>query len=215
VSQINKNLFVVGDPDQSIYEWRGARPDNLILFDTKYQPCKTIILNQNYRSYKNILDVANSVIEYNRTRISKNMFTEKKEMTKAIHFHGTSDKDEAEWVVGKIKKRLDENYDINKIAILFRASYISRSFEQSLINHNIPYVIYGGIRFFERKEIKDTLAYLKTIAIGDDISFRRIINIPSRKIGKVYMEKLTNISNIERTSLYDSLKSHPLLNLLI
>jgi DNA helicase-2/ATP-dependent DNA helicase PcrA len=208
LSQKNENLFVVGDPDQSIYEWRGARPEFLVDFDKKHKDCKTVVLDQNYRSYQGILDVANSVISNNTIRVSKNMFTKKKEEAKVIHFHAKSDEEEAKWVALKIKEKLDADIDINNIAILYRASFISRAFEQALIQKEIPYVIYGGIRFFERREIKNVLAYLRTIAIGDDLSFRRIINTPSRKLGKVYLENIKTIADKENLSLYEALKMH-------
>jgi DNA helicase-2/ATP-dependent DNA helicase PcrA len=204
----NNNLFVVGDPDQSIYEWRGGNPGFLVDFDRDHENCKTVILDQNYRSYQGILDVANSVISNNTIRISKNMFTKKKEETKVVHFHAKSDGEEAKWVTLKIKEKLDADIDINNIAILYRASFVSRVFEQALMQKKIPYVIYGGIRFFERREIKDALAYLRTVAIGDDLSFRRIINTPSRKLGKVYLENVKNIADKENISLYEALKTH-------
>jgi DNA helicase-2/ATP-dependent DNA helicase PcrA len=208
LSKKNKNLFVVGDPDQSIYEWRGAIPEKLVNFDNTHTPCETIILNQNYRSTEKILNIANSLIVNNKIRISKDMYTENIMQSKVIHFHARNEQEESEWVVEKIKNKLITVDNLNNFAILYRANFISRAFEQALIKSEIPYVIYGGIRFFERKEIKDSLAYLKLIGTGDDISFLRIINSPSRKLGKVYIDKIKKLAELDDLSLYDTVKKH-------
>ncbi|MDR0568006.1 MAG: UvrD-helicase domain-containing protein [Spirochaetaceae bacterium] len=208
LSEVNKNLFVVGDPDQSIYEWRGAVPAELVNFDKVHTSCKTIVLNQNYRSYQKILDVANSIIAKNTMRISKDMFTERTQNAAVIHVHSRSETEEANWVAGKIKEKLRTGIPINNIAVLYRSVFISRSFEQAFIKEKIPYIVYGGIRFFERKEIKDAIAYLKLIALGDDISFLRIINYPSRKLGKAYIEKIKQRAAEEGLPLYETLKKY-------
>ena len=208
LSGINRNLFVVGDPDQSIYEWRGAKPEILVGFNNSHSPCETIILNQNYRSSEKILNVANSIIINNKVRVSKDMYTNNKLVSKVIHFHAKTDFDESRWVVQQIKEKINNGNNISSFAILFRASFISRPFEQALIENEIPYVVYGGIRFFERKEIKDSLAYLKVIGIGDDISFLRIINTPNRKLGKVFTNKIRELSETEGIPLYETLKNH-------
>ncbi|MHB9294601.1 putative ATP-dependent DNA helicase UvrD/PcrA [Pillotina sp. SPG140] len=212
LSGMSRNLFVVGDPDQSIYEWRGARPEYLVRFDQNHTPCTTIILNQNYRSCQQILDVANSIITNNTVRVTKTMFTENHEPTTVIHYHAKSDFDESLYVARKIKEKINAGESIDNIAILFRVSFLSRSFEQALVRQEIPYIIYGGIRFFERKEIKDALAYLKLVAIEDDISFLRVINTPNRKLGKVFINNLKEIAERESLSLYAALKTHILEN---
>jgi DNA helicase-2/ATP-dependent DNA helicase PcrA len=202
----SKNLFIVGDPDQSIYAWRGAKPEYLVDFDQSHIPCKTIILDQNYRSNKRILDIANSLIRKNHHRINKNLFTNSLEEGAALHFHGKKEEMESTWVTEKIKAKIRDGYDINEIAVLYRAAHISRPFEQALIAKEIPYIIYGGIRFFERREIKDILAYLRLIATGDDISFMRIINRPSRKMGKKFIQNLQMSALNATETLYETLK---------
>lgn len=198
------NLMIVGDPDQAIYEWRGANPSLFVNFNAD----QDVILNENYRSHSKILSVANSVISYNKNRIPKELFTQNISNEKVIYHHDKSEELEAEWVSKQILNIVDKQENYEDVAVLFRASYISRSFEQQFIKHNIPYTIWGGIRFYERKEIKDCIAYLKLIAYGDDLSFERVINTPSRKFGKVSMNKLKDISKKENLSLYVTLKTH-------
>jgi len=207
LSGINKNLFVVGDPDQSIYEWRGAKPEVLVGFDKTHVPCRTIILNQNYRSTEKILKIANSIIVNNTVRVTKDMLTDSKVASRVVHFHAVSEEEESNWVSNLIKQRRDATAGGVEVAILFRASFLSRPFEQALIRQEIPYVIYGGIRFFERKEIKNALSYLKLVGTGDDMSFLRVINTPSRKIGKVFIKNLCELAEQRKESLYETLKS--------
>ena len=196
------NLFIVGDPDQCIYEWRGASPDSFIGFKTDTD----IILNQNYRSTPNILDVANSIITNNQNRIPKDLFTKSPKEKIVLHYHGKSETEEAEWIAKQIENLAKNGFDYSSFAILYRASYISRNIEQALMNKQIKYVIWGGIRFFERREIKDILAYFRLIANKrDDIAFRRIINTPSRKFGKASLAKLQEMAEAENATLYDTL----------
>ena len=196
------NLFIVGDPDQCIYEWRGAIPDSFIDFKTDTD----IILNQNYRSTPNILDVANSIITNNQNRIPKDLFTKSPKDKIVLHYHGKSETEEAEWIAKQIENLAKNGFDFSSFAILYRASYISRNIEQALMNKQIKYVIWGGIRFFERREIKDILAYFRLIANKrDDIAFRRIINTPSRKFGKASLAKLQEMAEAENATLYDTL----------
>lgn len=199
------NLFIVGDPDQAIYEWRGSKPDAFIQF-----PADTdIVLNQNYRSTPNILDVANSIISHNENRIPKDLFTEKPADKIVIHHHAKSEADECKWISDQIMEMAQNGAQFSNIAILYRASYLSRNIEQALMSKHIKYVVWGGIRFFERKEIKDCLAYLRLIANkNDDLSFCRIINVPQRKFGKVSQERLRAIADKESLSLYDALLKH-------
>lgn len=208
LSSKHKNLFIVGDPDQAIYEWRGAKPEFFIKFDQSHQPCKDIIMDENYRSTPNILNVANSVIKNNINRIDKDLFTRKNEGTTVVHFHGEDEHTEGKWISETIKNLLLDGARLSQIAILYRASYLSRFIEQALIREGFKYVVYGGIRFFERKEIKDALSYLRLIAYGDDLSFQRIINTPSRKFGEAKKNKLQTISENEGTTLYETLKAH-------
>lgn len=202
---LHQNLFIVGDPDQAIYEWRGARPKMFIEFKAD----QNIVLDQNYRSTTPILEVANSVIARNRNRLQKNLYTLKSGGTTVTHFHGRSDEEECEWIALKIEEMMrEQGAAANDFAILYRASYLSRSIEQSLMKHNIDYVIWGGTRFFDRAEIKDALSYLRLIDQGDDLAFERIANVPSRKIGKVFMDRLRLQAEADHDTLYETLKRH-------
>ena len=224
---IHHNLFIVGDPDQAIYEWRGARPKMFI----EFQNDKTIVLDQNYRSTSPILNVANSVISRNRNRVPKNLFTTRDGGTKVTHFHGRSDEEEARWIVGKIRalcpsadtdsvgpssvdvgaklgSERQPQPTLSDFAILYRASYLSRGIEQALVHAGIDYVIWGSVRFFDRAEIKDALSYLRLIDQGDDLSFLRICNVPSRKVGKAYLSRLKAFADQDGTTLYEALKRH-------
>ena len=197
-----ENLFIVGDPDQCIYEWRGAKPDSFLSF-----PAETdIILNQNYRSTPNILDVANSIIAHNENRIPKDLFTKTAPSKIAIHYHAPSDDEEGNWIASQIENLSENGMNYCDFAILYRATYLSRKIEQALLKKHIKYVVWGGIRFFERREIKDILAYFRLIAYKqDDLSFKRIINTPSRRFGNVSMARLQEQADIENLSLYDTL----------
>ena len=204
LSEINNNLFIVGDPDQAIYEWRGSRPKEFIDFVSN----KDITLNQNYRSTPNILNVANSIIVNNKSRLEKNLITTKPPSDKIIHYHANSEPDEASWVSSQINKLIDKGANKSDIAILYRASYLSRVIEQDFLRKGIEYTIWGGVRFFERKEIKDAICYLRIIEKDDDISFLRISNVPSRRIGKVFIHRLSIIADKENAPLYRTLKNH-------
>lgn len=209
LSQFHKNLFVVGDPDQTIYEWRGAKPEILVDFDKQFTDSKTIIMNQNYRSTPNILSLSNHIIKNNKIRVDKDMFTQNPEGAEVVHFHGQNDYEEGLWVANEIKRLInDENCKYSDFAILYRANHISRSIEQSLIRENIPYSVFGGIRFFERKEIKDILAYLRLIEFEDDFSFLRVVNTPSRGLGKTFIENVAKIAEKESISLYSALRQN-------
>jgi DNA helicase II / ATP-dependent DNA helicase PcrA len=212
ISNKHKNLFIVGDPDQTIYEWRGASAGFLIDFDKQYQDVKTIIMNQNYRSTPNILDLGNHLIKNNSLRIDKDMITDNKKGVDVVHYHADSEFNEGVWVANEIKQLLNvESKDKSKktepngIAVLYRASYISRAIEQALMREKIPYVIFGGIRFFERKEIKDILSYLRLIQFGDDFSFLRVINFPKRGLGKKFIDGIKDEAISQDKSLLESL----------
>lgn len=201
------NLFIVGDPDQAIYEWRGARPNLFVEFKSD----RDIILAQNYRSTPDILSVANSVIANNRNRIPKDLVTGNKKGKKAVHYHARNDRDEAAWITRQVQRIVKSNSGntYNDVAVLYRASYLSRNIEKEFIERHIPYTIWGGIRFFERAEIKNVLAYLKLVDNpDDDLSLRRIINVPARKFGKVSLKKLADIAAADHTSLYAALRAH-------
>ena len=196
------NLFVVGDPDQAIYEWRGAEPELFIQF----LPSKDVILNENYRSTKAILRVANAVIKNNVNRIPKDLYTNLEAGEAVVHFHGRSELEEMGWVSRRLKQLAEQGMRYSDMVILYRASYMSRSLEQALVNERIPYEVWGGVRFFERKEIKDALGYLRLIAGDDDLAFLRIANVPPRGVGKVYLERLRAAAARDGLSLYETLK---------
>ena len=209
LSKQHENLFVVGDPDQTIYEWRGAKPEILVDFDKQFPDSKTIIMNQNYRSTPNILNLGNHIISNNKIRVKKDMFTENNEGVDVVHFHALSEHEESLWIANEIKQLIEKDKSrYSDFAILYRANHLSRSIEQALIRENIPYSVFGGIRFFERKEIKDVLAYLRLIEIGDDFSFLRVINTPSRGLGKKFIEQIARIAEKENFSLYSALQTN-------
>lgn len=218
LAEFHKNLFIVGDPDQCIYEWRGAKPHRFVDFAAD----KTIILDENYRSTPNILDVANCVIANNVNRIPKNLFTLRPDGVKVTHFHGKTEKEEAEWIANQIVRRIEGRDGAAParpadFAILYRSSYLSRPVEQALMSAKIPYSVWGGVRFFERKEVKDALSYLRVIADpNDDLSFRRIVNVPARGLGKKFMSNLeaaakTGSVNAVERSLFTALTETPAL----
>lgn len=196
------NLFVVGDPDQCIYEWRGARPSRFVDFASD----KDIVLDENYRSTPNILDIANCVISNNINRIPKTLFTLAADGLKVVHYHGKTEKEEAEWIVGQIKRLVEEGGKLSAIAILYRSSYLSGVLEQELLAEHIPYAIWGGTRFYERKEIKDALSYLRLVADeNDDLAFRRVINVPARGLGKKF---LADLEDSGEASLMQDLRNY-------
>ena len=197
------NLFIVGDPDQAIYEWRGARPDLFVQFAAD----KTVILDENYRSTPQVLDVANEVISSNKNRVPKDLFTRKAEGRPVIHFHGKTEKEETDWIVAQVKALLAAGAKVNDIAILYRSTYQSRALEQALINARIEYTVWGGTRFFERREIKDALSYLRLVNNqDDDLSFERIVNVPSRKLGKKFLDTLRADADRDGVSLFSALQ---------
>jgi len=211
LSQVHKNLFVVGDPDQTIYEWRGAKPEILIDFDKRYTGCQTLIMNQNYRSTPNILNLGNYIIKNNKVRIDKDMFTNNKEGVDVVHFHAKSDFEEGLFVANEIQQLVKtQNLKYSDFSILYRANHVSRTIEQSFIKEQIPYSIWGGIRFFERREIKDVLSYLRLIVFGDDLSFLRVINTPTRKLGKKWIADIKQLAEQNGTSYFETVELNPL-----
>jgi DNA helicase-2/ATP-dependent DNA helicase PcrA len=209
LSAVNKNLFVVGDPDQNIYEWRGARVEILVNFDENHASTQTVVMDQNYRSTPEILAVANSLISKNTIRIKKDLFTQNPGGSPVIHRHAKDEKAEASWIVAGIKKSVKQGgRKYNDFAILYRAGFLSRYPEQALLEENVPYRIWGGVRFYDRMEVRDALAYLRMVAYEDDLSLSRIINVPRRKIGKTRLAYLRSCADSEGTSLYDALLRH-------
>ena len=202
----HKNIFVVGDQDQSIYSFRGAKIENIDHFLRDFLGTETILLEENYRSTNAILKLANKVIDNNENRIKKNLYTNNKADNKPIYYRASSSFDEVMYVVDKIKEFKRIGYKYSDFAILYRMNSLSRQFEDIFLRYQIPYVIYGGLSFFERKEIKDMVAYLRLILNhDDDFSFRRIVNEPKRKIGNAIIDRLVEIQNINNISLFDSI----------
>ncbi|MCR5727397.1 MAG: UvrD-helicase domain-containing protein [Lachnospiraceae bacterium] len=204
---IEHNLCVVGDDDQSIYKFRGANIRNILDFEENYPDAKVIRLEQNYRSTKAILDTANEVIHNNRARKDKTLWTDNEQGTPVSFTCYPSDRDEAADIINTIYSEVREgNAEYKDFAILYRTNAQSRMFEERLVLRNIPYRIIGSINFYQRKEIKDMLAYLRVIAShSDDISVRRILNVPKRSIGATSIEKLSNYAEDNEQSLYDVL----------
>ncbi|MFZ3011606.1 MAG: UvrD-helicase domain-containing protein [Minisyncoccia bacterium] len=193
LSENNKNICVVGDADQNIYSWRGANLKNILSFEKDYPNAKIILLEQNYRSTKNILEAANEIIKKNKYRPDKNLFTENVVGDKIGLYEALDETDEAEFVATKILEIMDQHSSLgshSEIAVLYRANFQSRALEEAMLRYNIPYQVLG-VKFFERKEIKDTLAYLRAALNPDSLSdIKRIINFPARGIGKVTLVKI-------------------------
>ncbi|MEH7245364.1 DNA helicase PcrA [Neobacillus niacini] len=210
-----KNLCVVGDSDQSIYRWRGADIANILSFEKDYPDAKVILLEQNYRSTKRILLAANKVIENNVTRKAKNLWTENPEGNKLVYFRADSEQGEGQFVAGKIKELTREGgYKNSDVAILYRTNAQSRVMEEVLLKSNIDYSIVGGTKFYDRKEIKDMLAYLRLISNpDDDISLQRIINVPKRGIGASSVDKMADFAAMHDISIFQALDSVELLGL--
>lgn len=210
-----KNLCVVGDSDQSIYRWRGADIANILSFEKDYPNATVILLEQNYRSTKRILLAANKVIENNMNRKPKNLWTENPEGNKLVYYRADSEQGEAQFVAGKIKELTrDGQYKLSDIAILYRTNAQSRVMEEVLLKSTIGYSIVGGTKFYDRKEIKDMLAYLRLISNpDDDISLQRIINVPKRGIGSSSVDKMANFAAQHDISIYQALDSVELLGL--
>lgn len=202
-----KNIAVVGDADQSIYAWRGADIQNILDFEKDYPNCTSIKLEQNYRSTKIILDAANAVIENNEGRPKKNLWTDKTEGAKIQHFTAQSEHEEAAFVGDTIAKKHDiHGVPYGDMAILYRTNAQSRVLEEALIKRALPYIMVGGTKFYDRKEIKDVLAYLRVLYNPfDDLSLLRIINVPKRSIGATTVAKLQDYARANGTSLFMTL----------
>ncbi len=202
----NRNLCVVGDDDQSIYGWRGANISNILDFEKHFNGAKVIKLEENYRSTQNILNAANIVVKNNRTRKDKTLFTSNKEGEKINHFKAGTDFEEGTFIAEKIKEEVVKGKKYSDFAILYRTNSQSRSIEDKLVRLNIPYRLFGGTKFYDRKEIKDILSYLKLIHnTFDSIYLKRIINVPKRGIGDATVDKLVSYSLDYNISIYDAL----------
>ncbi len=200
--------YVVGDPDQTIYTWRGANQDIILNLQKDFLDMETIILNRNYRSTEKILDSANKLIAHNKMRVKKDLFTENESGKPIVAHRSPSSRSEAEYVAREINRLVQiDGYSFKDIAILYRSNYITMDFEAAFVKEHIPYRIFGGLKFYQRKEIKDVLAYFHLITnVKDDISFDRIINVPRRGIGDATVNIIKNESEKARKSMYEYIR---------
>ncbi|MBP5528923.1 MAG: UvrD-helicase domain-containing protein, partial [Lachnospiraceae bacterium] len=209
LSDYHKNLFVVGDPDQTIYTWRGADIHYLLDFDKKFKGTKTVMMNDNYRSVKSVIDVANSLIAKNKYREEKNLVSVRGEGDNTAAYFAKNADDEADFIAEKIielKEKNNENY--KDMTILFRSHFLTRSLENALFTKQIPYVIYSGVQFYDRTEIKVALSYLRMLVSADDLAFKRVINTPKRNMGERRIKFLEEASENSGTTLFNALKAN-------
>lgn len=208
ISAKYKNITVVGDADQAIFTWRGANYKNILNFEKDYKDAKVVLLEENYRSTKTILNAANNVIKNNKVRKEKNLWTQNEEGSKITYYKAFDEKDESNYVVNEIKKLIEKGVNPKDICVLYRANAQSRTVEEAFLTSNISYNIVGSYAFYNRKEIKDLIAYLKLIYNNkDDVSFLRVINYPKRGIGNKAIENLAIKSNVLDKSLYEVIDS--------
>ena len=208
ISEKNRRITCVGDDSQSIYSFRGANYKNILNFENDYRDAKTILLEQNYRSTGNILDAANQVIKNNRDRKDKNLWTNKGPGEKIKYYRAYNERDEAQYVIRKIKELVNRNVEYKDIAVLYRTNAQSRVVEEEMLKENLPYRVIGSFYFYSRKEIKDLIAYLRLIHNSkDNVSLLRVINTPKRGIGLKTIENLTIKADTEGISIYDAIES--------
>ncbi len=208
ISEKNRRITCVGDDSQSIYSFRGANYKNILNFENDYRDAKTILLEQNYRSTGNILDAANQVIKNNRDRKDKNLWTNKGPGEKIKYYRAYNERDEAQYVIRKIKELVNRNVEYKDIAVLYRTNAQSRVVEEEMLKENLPYRVIGSFYFYSRKEIKDLIAYLRLIHNSkDNVSLLRVINTPKRGIGLKTIENLTTKADTEGISIYDAIES--------
>src|SRR5213593_3842203 len=194
LAEVHRNLCVVGDPDQSIYKWRGADLRNILDFEQDFGEAKIVKLERNYRSTQNILDAASAVIRQNRNRQDKYLWTDRKGGDRITYFRGSDELEEADFITRTARGALAEDVEA-MVAVLYRTNAQSRTIEDALMREGIAYKVVGGVRFYERKEIKDALAYMRlVINPHDDVSLRRVINVPARGIGKGVMDAIDKVS---------------------
>ena len=201
----HKNLFIVGDPDQTIYTWRGANVRYLLDFDKNFPGTETILMMRNYRSTPEILAAANSLIAKNRSRIEKELIPTLPAGAPVVWHHAKTAEAEALWIAGRIKALSAEGVPLRDISILYRAHHISRTLEEVFLKEEIPYTIFSGVQFFNRMEIKDALSYLRLVAYRDDLSFLRVANVPKRNIGERRMRFLQEYAEANGCTLYAAL----------
>lgn len=208
LSEKHKNLMIVGDPDQNIYEWRGSDVKLLVDFDKSHIPTKTVILNQNYRSTPQILRCANALIEKNVFRLKKDLFTKSGDGVQVYHYHEKNEYAEADRIIANIHQiRKETGCNYADFAVLYRSGFLSRVIEKRFTENGVPYEIFGGVKFYQRMEIQDIMAYLRLVAFDDDISFKRIINKPRRKFGRIKLQRLLALQK-DGVSLFQTLQEN-------
>ena len=203
----HKNLFIVGDPDQTIYTWRGANVKYILNFDEQFPNVRTITMMENYRSTPQILAASNSLIANNKSRIKKDLIPTLPEGTPVVYHHAKTSEAEARWIAFQIKALADSGVKLSDIAILYRSHFISRTVEEVFLKEELPYTIYSGVQFFGRMEIKDTLSYLRLIVYKDDLSFLRVANVPKRNLGERRMKFLRDYAAENQCPLFAALES--------
>ncbi|MBQ9646899.1 MAG: UvrD-helicase domain-containing protein, partial [Oscillospiraceae bacterium] len=203
----HNNLFIVGDPDQTIYTWRGADVKFLLEFDKAFPGAKTIMMMENYRSTPQILAAVNSLIAHNRFRLKKELLPTLPDGERVVCRHAETAEDEAKWIAEQIGTLREGGVSYRDITVLYRAHYITRNVEDALRKAEIPYRIYSGVPFYGRAEIKDALSYLRMAAYKDDLSFRRVANVPKRNLGERRMKHLEEYAAQHGCSLYDALRA--------
>ena len=202
----HQNLFIVGDPDQTIYTWRGASVKYLLNFEKEFPGCQTILMMRNYRSTPQILRAANSLIDKNVHRIKKELLPTLPDGQPVWYHHADAAAHEAAWIAGQIALLQAQGVPLRDIAVLYRAHYVTRTLEEVFRKRELPYTIYSGAQFFDRKEIKDALSYLRMIAYQDDLSFARIANVPRRNLGEKRMHFLKEYAGQNDCTLYEALQ---------
>jgi len=202
----HNNLFIVGDPDQTIYTWRGASVKYILDFEKDFPEVKTIMMNSNYRSTPQILAAANDLIATNTVRVKKDLISMQEDGALPVYHHAKTTEAEARWIASEIKRIAGTGIPYSDFAILYRAHYVSRILEDVFMDEELPFTLYSGVGFFDRAEIRDALAYLRMAVYKDDLAFLRIINTPKRNIGQRRMQYLRDLAVEKNISLYDALR---------
>lgn len=208
LSALHQNLFIVGDSDQTIYTWRDAHVKLFLDFDKTFPDAKTILLSDNYRSSPQILAASNELISHNSVRYPKTLRALRENGPKPLYFHAKNSREESEWIVQKISELKALGHALKDIAVLYRSHFLSRGIEETFMRHKVPFRILSGISFYERREIKDAVAYLRMIDTQDNLAFLRSIRTPARKIGKQKIAFLEEYAQANRISLYEALREN-------